>query len=350
VPRPQTPKPNTSAPYPQGWEPFLTAINAHLDDDTPRLVFADWLQENSDEARAEFIRLQCAAARGGAGTEAADALLAEHRTRWLLGLPEWCAASSVFRRGFVAAMTVLGRHWLGSVFATPRDAGGQAIRRLTALEELRIEQVWNDVVESPALTGLRGLVLPSAGSALIASLAKSPILPSLTDLTIVAKSSDGLSQRSFRDLFASPQLTRLRHLRVESMRFGNVVAAGLADPRFAGLEELRLLHVSLDATGAEFVARSAAAASLRVLDLLNNPIGDAGLRNLLASPGLRNVEELGLSGCNLTPASARALADWEGLRIVRRLNLWDNWLWSTEARVIRDSPYAVALTDLGLRS
>ena len=31
----------------------------HPDDDAPRLVYADWLQENGDEHRAEFIRLQC---------------------------------------------------------------------------------------------------------------------------------------------------------------------------------------------------------------------------------------------------------------------------------------------------
>lgn len=347
MPRPRTPKAN--GPYPPGWEPFLASINSHLDDDTPRLVFADWLQENGDEARAEFIRIQCAAARGATAREnRADALLEKHRARWLLGLPEWCAASSVFRRGFIAAMTVLGKHWMGSVFDTPRDAGGQAIRRLTALEELRIEQVWNTVVESPALTGLRGLVLPSAGSALIESLAKSPVLPSLTDLTIVAKSSDGLSQRSFRTLFASPQLTQLRRLRVGSMRFGNVVAACLADPRFAGLEELRLLHVSLDTTGAELIAHSPATACLRVLNLDNNPLGDAGLHNLLTSHGLRNVVELGLSSCNLTPASARAIADWEGLRTVRSLDLRGNRLRRTEARVIRESPHAVALTELDL--
>src|SRR6476661_1583991 len=51
------------APYPAGWEPFLAAITADVDEDTPRLVYADWLQENGDEPRAEFIRLQCALAK-----------------------------------------------------------------------------------------------------------------------------------------------------------------------------------------------------------------------------------------------------------------------------------------------
>src|SRR5215216_3273134 len=35
------------------------AILAHPDDDTPRLVYADWLQENDRPEEAEFIRLGC---------------------------------------------------------------------------------------------------------------------------------------------------------------------------------------------------------------------------------------------------------------------------------------------------
>lgn len=39
--------------------PFIDAILAAPDDDAPRLIYADWLQEHGDEARAEFIRVQC---------------------------------------------------------------------------------------------------------------------------------------------------------------------------------------------------------------------------------------------------------------------------------------------------
>ncbi len=38
---------------------FLDAIIADPADDTPRLVFADWLSDNKQEERGEFIRLQC---------------------------------------------------------------------------------------------------------------------------------------------------------------------------------------------------------------------------------------------------------------------------------------------------
>ena len=38
---------------------FIAAIRANPEDDLPRLVYADWLEENGDAARAEFIRVQC---------------------------------------------------------------------------------------------------------------------------------------------------------------------------------------------------------------------------------------------------------------------------------------------------
>ena len=43
-------------------EGFLEAIRAAPDDDVPRLVYADWLEERG-EPLGEFIRVQCALAR-----------------------------------------------------------------------------------------------------------------------------------------------------------------------------------------------------------------------------------------------------------------------------------------------
>src|SRR5262245_47210872 len=119
-------KPTPTDPYPPGWEPFLAAINAHLDDDTPRLVFADWLQENGDEARAEFIRIQCEMNHGDfARDRRADALLAEHRKRWLRGFPKVLVNNPDrrrFRRGFVDFVPLQGYQFY-------KD--GAELRRLT---------------------------------------------------------------------------------------------------------------------------------------------------------------------------------------------------------------------------
>lgn len=45
--------------------PFLKAIVANPDDDLPRLVYADWLDERGEYDRAEFIRVQIEIARIG---------------------------------------------------------------------------------------------------------------------------------------------------------------------------------------------------------------------------------------------------------------------------------------------
>src|SRR5215475_6482850 len=85
---------------------LLAAVAAQPDDDLPRLVYADWLDEHGDPDRAEFIRVQCAMARPPM-TKAAferwfsrsQELLTVHRERWLGPLAEF-VESSWFRRGF----------------------------------------------------------------------------------------------------------------------------------------------------------------------------------------------------------------------------------------------------------
>ncbi len=39
--------------------PFVAAMRERPDDDAPRLVYADFLEENGEDERAEFIRVQC---------------------------------------------------------------------------------------------------------------------------------------------------------------------------------------------------------------------------------------------------------------------------------------------------
>ena len=54
---------------------LLEAARQAPEDDSPRLVLADWLEDRGDGVRAEFIRLQCQLAPGS------PALEDEERTR-----------------------------------------------------------------------------------------------------------------------------------------------------------------------------------------------------------------------------------------------------------------------------
>ena len=92
---------------------FLDDIVANIDDDTPRLVYADWLMENEQDDRAEFIRVQIERSRLPSWDAAQvrlrlreQELLKQHGESWLAELP---AIEGVrwegFRRGIVAEVS-----------------------------------------------------------------------------------------------------------------------------------------------------------------------------------------------------------------------------------------------------
>ncbi len=97
-------------------EALLRAVCENPDDDLPRLVFADWLDEHDEPARAEFIRVQVEFAQRASNGLGADPKLrridreiwAVHGQRWQAELPriqgvEWF--SECFR-GFVERVSV----------------------------------------------------------------------------------------------------------------------------------------------------------------------------------------------------------------------------------------------------
>src|SRR3954464_14522957 len=75
---------------------FWEAICAEPDEDAHRLVYADWLEDNGEAERADFIRAQCELARLPFGDERRTdlqirerAALEVHRDEWRKELPKW---------------------------------------------------------------------------------------------------------------------------------------------------------------------------------------------------------------------------------------------------------------------
>src|SRR5579884_893933 len=98
-------------------EAFLRAIFDAPDDDTPRLVYADFLDEHGDPDRAELIRVQCQLAGLRSRSELVDGRDLRRRERELvnklhpeLELIHWTAEERArinFDRGFLTEPTAV---------------------------------------------------------------------------------------------------------------------------------------------------------------------------------------------------------------------------------------------------
>src|SRR5262249_42018480 len=86
---------------------FLDNMISNTEDDAPRLIFTDWLDENGQNERAEFIRVQVelerlpldAPGRQELEDRAAD-LLTQFEERWLAPVPPQLLRWT-WRRGFL---------------------------------------------------------------------------------------------------------------------------------------------------------------------------------------------------------------------------------------------------------
>lgn len=90
---------------------LLAAVIADPTNDEPRLIYADWLEEQKDP-RAEFIRAQCALEHMRPNSQGhwrlfhrSDQLSLEFQSEWTTDFPKVVRAFT-FRRGFVEAVTV----------------------------------------------------------------------------------------------------------------------------------------------------------------------------------------------------------------------------------------------------
>jgi uncharacterized protein (TIGR02996 family) len=114
---------------------FLQAIIESPDDDGPRLIYTDYLEEHGQPERAEFIRVQCLLARmpaanpGRQELEAREQVLATANGKTWIGPLVGLVTDWQFRRGFVECITMMWRAF--------RNCHEDYLFRLTPLRELR---------------------------------------------------------------------------------------------------------------------------------------------------------------------------------------------------------------------
>jgi uncharacterized protein (TIGR02996 family) len=277
---------------------FLADIIAHPDDDGPRLIYADWCEDNGQPDRAEFIRLQIEQARLPShlrqhhpSRRRAEELLARHRSEWV-GEVEELAEAGRFVRGFLESVTVSAK-----VFAS-NAARLFELAPVRTVRLLRFKEVLARLVRCPHLERLTGLDLHSSflDDTTLETLLRSPHLRRLQDLEL---SNNDLTTRGLSSLAVSARLDHLTRL-----EFGLNLAHGEAG------RVLAQAHLP----------------ALRELSLRSNALRDGGIEELIGSALLQQLAALDLSWCFLGPATLASLARVPPPPGLRRLDLSSNEL------------------------
>jgi uncharacterized protein (TIGR02996 family) len=315
---------------------LLEAIRADPEDDEPRLVYADWLEENGQAERAELIRVQLAR-QADVHNEQLYArerqILARHAAAWLGPLAD---AGLCFCRGLAtASWNSLRQFEAGSArLAEAGDPAWVVERRLT-LGERFTQAGFRALVQSPAFGRLtrfhhggsravwgdqvRRLGL-TAGQA--RALARSPRAANLVSLWLV---NADLGAEGARALATSPHLGRLRRL---NLNYAFLSPEGVAElshsTALPGLTALSLLEAAGGDEAAEALASARGLPRLERLNLASNRVGDARLRRLLEAPWVARLKELVLQSNAVRDRGAEALAGCAGLSCLQFLDLTSN--------------------------
>ncbi|VTU00197.1 Repeat-companion domain TIGR02996 OS=Singulisphaera acidiphila (strain ATCC BAA-1392 / DSM 18658 / VKM B-2454 / MOB10) GN=Sinac_4455 PE=4 SV=1 [Gemmataceae bacterium] len=325
---------------------LLGAIWDAPNDDTPRLVYADWLDENSDPESAEFIRVQCELARYDKWDDAREPLARREARLWKRNKAAWqkhlprALRTAAFRRGFVSpppqriSTEQFRSLTTGMLAAAPAwdyeiagDARGMsALARCPHLLRVGALKFWtvtsrtaaNNLLGSKYLRNVRSLML-GVGNEWCRAL---PVLAANADATSLVEldTYDG---------------------------FGDAAAAVVSgSPAFGNLRTLRTSHHDLSPAGVASIFNSRHLTALTELTL-PTWYGDEGVAAIAASRPVFALRTLNLYGAWTSDAAAAQVANWPGLESVRDLTIGGH----TELlgpRALAASPYARNLRRLDL--
>jgi uncharacterized protein (TIGR02996 family) len=379
---------------------FLQAIIEDPEDDAPRLVYADWLEEHGDP-RAEFIRVQCELASLGEDDDRRPALigreqelLAKHDKAWL-GKLKFLVKEHEYRRGFVEWVSLPGREFLTRAeklfglapiralrlthlgmgkFPADQLAATAQLARLDALELAGVagDERIATILRSPHLKGITRLQLDEVrcGDRTLEAL-WAGALPRLTALELIG---DELSAST--DLLCNPKVP-LSEYSIKSMsgvlnrdgvmalaRAKNLAGLTLLDLRNSSaqvpgataiasskvltkLQVLGLKGCAIGVHGMQALAKSSNLAGLTTLDVATNKFGVNGLRAIVSAK-FEKLTSLNLANNDLDDRCVPLLRQWSGLARLRHLNLADNKMSDTAMAELLSAPELARLRHLDL--
>ncbi|MBP3959683.1 TIGR02996 domain-containing protein [Gemmata sp. G18] len=329
---------------------LVSAICDQPDEDTPRLVFADYLEEHDEAAHAAFIRAQVALARTPPWEPFAV------RCKWrepnvlsgrafrstlptLAGVIEWAPAP--FRRGF--------GWWLDVIMASEWDARiaplfdrapiGKVTFRVAPLDD------WRRVAGSDRLGRLREIAFATSPIEPLFALRDANGVERVTDLHFNRASGAGMPE-VIEDLFRSYLGRVVRGLHFH-MGYESRDAILDAINTGAPLERLSFSVMGLSADSLHRLFGGPAANALDELHFINEPLANDGLRVLAETlpPGLR---DLTLVSVGMRADGLEVFARSDRLTNLRRLKLPGNALTPRAVKVLSLTHSLTALRAIDL--
>lgn len=292
--------------------PFAERVRKNPYDDTPRLIFADYLEESGDPL-GEFIRVQVGLSQlpandpGRAKLESRERELIEiHGEAWLEPLRKLGVEGvsiRCFKRGLIERIKISANNWLVH--------GNELCSCSPALHTLQLKDLdvsFDDFADAALPAQIRGLDLTNSK------------ISNLNDLS--------------KPWFHIPCIDQMRELDLRFTRTTDRELTGLCRRDLRQLQRLDLGANAISASGAMALAGCVSLQNLRALFISLNKIGSAGVRAIATSPNLTNLRELDLASNGIDVEGAAALASSANLASLERLNLRANRIGTAEFQTI----------------
>jgi uncharacterized protein (TIGR02996 family) len=327
---------------------LLAEAKERPDEDLPRLLLADWLDDHGEPERAEFIRAQCRRARMENGADGWGGCHHCRQAREKQNAPELEALRRRERE-------LLDRHeadWLGPLLNTPlRDWGfRRGLIRLRPKKAELCSKEFASLEGTEALAWVEGVELHGLSDHSFRRCLTSAVLAEVVDLEV---RECGVGPPGMEALAACPFLVALSSLRFEYCRVGPEVEALSASATLRRLTRLALRRTHV---GEDDLAPLTALPRLTELDLAGSG-WLCGLGGLPDSPLLAQLARLDLNHNDLLHedpgvysgrTSIAALAASPNVSRLTHLGLADNFLATPDAEWLLNSPHLGRLVVLDL--
>ena len=300
---------------------FHAAIRENPDDDVVRLVYADWLEENGEAERAEFIRLEIEADRLPLDDPERERVNAralqmwkEHSTEWFGPLarePEdWETERGMLQHLAVSAPDFIehAAHFIERCEILPSIALMDCGECASALSEFRclgrFSDVYLDIYEedlaevilmNPHLGSIERLDLCNAHID-FGGMVKLVENTSLTRLQTLWMEDARLPTEAGELLASAPWANQLRELRLAGNPINDLGWRDLFRGDFSQLRNLIAYDTGFGESGAIALAESETVNSLLELDIYRTLISDDGCTVLASSRNVLNLRNLRIGG------------------------------------------------------